>query len=252
MALAVLTFAACGGEESGCAEPVDVAGVWDTTSTVVSDNCDGRMSQTFPMTITQDGNALTAEIPELTFSGTICGNQIQMKGSFPDEDGTVTVNATLNVSAEGDSMQGSDNWTWTDGSESCSGSDSLSAISYRAPIYDACHNVEDCVQSADLCEELSVDFAGFTYVNAICTLTCETEGPLSPDCPRAWVGLLGSCYPSSVAGGIVDAAICFEPCYVDADCQVGFRCFGATDLCGADFTSCPIDENDAICVPGPS
>jgi len=49
-----------------------------------------------------------------------------MKGSFPEDDGTVTVNATLNVSAEGDSLQGSDNWTWTDGSESCSGSDSLS------------------------------------------------------------------------------------------------------------------------------
>jgi len=49
-----------------------------------------------------------------------------MNGSFPEDGGTVTVNATLIVSAEGDSMQGSDDWTWTDGSESCSGSDSLS------------------------------------------------------------------------------------------------------------------------------
>jgi len=126
MALAVLAFAACGDNGGDCAEPVDVAGEWEMTSTVVSDNCDGRMSQTFRMKITQDGNALTAETPELTFSGTICGNQIQMKGSSPEDDGTVTVNATLIVSAEGDSMQGSDNWTWTDGSESCSGSDSLS------------------------------------------------------------------------------------------------------------------------------
>lgn len=121
-----VAFVACGGEGADCAEPVDVAGEWEMTSTVVSDNCDGRMSQTFRMTITQDGNALTAETPELTFSGTICGNQIQMSGSFPEDDGTVTVNATLDVSAEGDSMQGSDTWTWTDGSESCSGSDSLS------------------------------------------------------------------------------------------------------------------------------
>ena len=126
MALAVLAFAACGDNGGDCAEPVDVAGEWEMTSTVVSDNCDGRTFQAFRMKITQDGNALTAEAPELTFSGTICGNQIQMKGSFPEDDGTVTVNATLNVSAEGDSMQGSDNWTWTDGSESCSGSDSLS------------------------------------------------------------------------------------------------------------------------------
>ena len=126
MALSV-AFVGCGGEGAGCAEPTaDVTGEWEMTSTVVSDNCDGRMSQTFPMTITQDANALTAEAPDVTFSGTICDNQIQMKGSFPEDDGTVTVNATLVVSADGNTMQGSDTWTWTDGSESCSGSDSLS------------------------------------------------------------------------------------------------------------------------------
>jgi hypothetical protein len=125
LALSV-AFVACGGEE-GCAEPVDVEGDWQMTSTVVSDNCDGRENQAFLMTITQDANALTAETPELTFNGTICGNQIQMKGSFPEDGGTVTVNGTLVVSADGNSMEGTDTWTWTDGSESCSGSDSLSA-----------------------------------------------------------------------------------------------------------------------------
>ena len=125
-----------------------------------------------------------------------------------------------------------------------------SGPAYPSPVYDACFTVDNCVETASLCEELSVDFGGFTYSNAICTLTCETEGPVSPDCPRAYVGLFGSCYPSSVAGGIHDAAICFEPCYVDLDCQLGFRCLGAEGLCGAD-PSCPVDENDAICVPGP-
>lgn len=122
---------------------------------------------------------------------------------------------------------------------------------YLSPVYDTCFSLNDCVETATLCEELSVDFAGFTYVNAICTLTCETEGSLSPDCPRALVGRSGSCYPSSVAGGIDDTPICFEPCDFLEDCLLGFRCLGAVDLCGADFTSCPIDENDAICVPGP-
>lgn len=135
LALSV-ALVACGSEE-GCAEPADVTGEWQMTSTVVSDSCDGRMSQTFPMTITQEGNALTAEAPELSFSGTICGSQIQMKGSFPEDGGTVTVNATLTVSADGNSMQGTDNWTWTDSSESCSGSDSLSAtriMTGQAPV----------------------------------------------------------------------------------------------------------------------
>ena len=125
MGLAVFAFAACG--DGGCADPVDVAGEWEVTSTVVSDNCDGRVSQTFTMTITQDANTLMAEVPETTYTGTICGNQLQMTGSFSEDGGTVTVNGTFVVSEDGSSMEGSDDWTWTDGVESCSGSDSLSA-----------------------------------------------------------------------------------------------------------------------------
>jgi len=126
-----------------------------------------------------------------------------------------------------------------------------SRAEYLSPVYDTCYTVDNCVETATLCEELSVDFAGFIHSNAICTLACETEGPVSPDCPRAWVGRFGSCYPSSTAGGIDDILICFEPCDLDGDCLEGFRCLGAEDLCGADLTSCPIDESDAICVPGP-
>ncbi|KPK14989.1 MAG: hypothetical protein AMJ62_11115 [Myxococcales bacterium SG8_38] len=122
---------------------------------------------------------------------------------------------------------------------------------YLIPVYDACFDVFDCVETATLCEELSVEFGGFSYVNAICTLECATQGALSPDCPRAWVGRWGSCYPSSVAGGIDDTLVCFEPCDFDEDCQVGFRCLSAVDLCGADVASCAVDAGAAICVPGP-
>jgi len=254
MALAVFAFVACGGEGADCADPVaDVTGEWKIHATPITDTCGGDLTPyTFFITATQEGNALTSQTPEGTMTGTICGDQVRMSLRSTEDGGTATVNMELTVSPDGNAAEGSDTWRWTSGAQSCGGSESLSAISNLAPIYDACHNGENCVQSADLCEELSVDFAGFTYVNAICILTCETEGPLSPDCPRALVGRSGSCYPSSVAGGITDALICFEPCDFLEDCQVGFRCFGALDLCGADFTSCPIDQNDAICVPGPS
>ncbi|MGB3052426.1 MAG: hypothetical protein WBB42_15605 [Polyangiales bacterium] len=122
---------------------------------------------------------------------------------------------------------------------------------FLTPVYDACFTVDECVETATLCKELIVEFAGLDYINSICTLTCVAEGPLSDDCPRAVVGLFGSCYPSSVAGGIDDTLICFDPCFFDEDCQEGFRCLGAAGLCGADLGSCPIDETDAICVPGP-
>lgn len=128
----------------------------------------------------------------------------------------------------------------------CSTSDDF----FLTPVYDACFDVYDCVETATLCEELSVEFGGYSYVNAICSLECGIEGALSPDCPRAWVGRLGSCYPSSVAGGIDDTLVCLEPCDFDDDCQVGFRCLDPVDLCGRD-ASCPVDEGDAICVPGP-
>lgn len=121
---------------------------------------------------------------------------------------------------------------------------------YQSLVYDACFSVNDCVEAASLCEELAVEFGGLEYINAICTRECSEQGPLSPDCPRAYVGRPGSCYPSSAAGGIDGTPVCFEPCDFDDDCLPGFRCLSASDLCGA-AEPCPIAPADAICVPGP-
>jgi hypothetical protein len=118
-------------------------------------------------------------------------------------------------------------------------------------LYDACFNVNDCVEAATRCEELAVEFAGLEYRNAICTTECAIEGPLSPDCSRALIGRRGSCYPSSIAGGVDGTLVCFEPCDTDASCLLGFRCLTAVDLCGGDPVTCPVAESDAICVPGP-
>ncbi|MGB8331145.1 MAG: hypothetical protein WCE62_13565 [Polyangiales bacterium] len=122
---------------------------------------------------------------------------------------------------------------------------------YATLVYDACYSVDDCVLAATLCEELTVEFGGELWSNAICTLGCATDGAVSPDCPRALVGRFGSCYPSSLAGGIDDSLICFEPCDVTEDCAPGFQCLDALDLCGVDEPSCAIDQGDAICVPSP-
>lgn len=107
-------------------EPVDVAGVWNMTATVVSDSCGGSGSNTYQVTITQSGNALTAQLRGGFLSGTINGNRIDLSGTVSEGGGTTTVSMTLTVSADGRSMQGSDDWSWTDGSQNCSGSDSLS------------------------------------------------------------------------------------------------------------------------------
>jgi len=119
-----------------------------------------------------------------------------------------------------------------------------------ASIYDTCFSVDDCVEAATRCEELSVEFGGSAYENAICTTECAMEGPVSPNCSRAYIGRQGSCYPASVAGGVDDTLVCFEPCDTDIDCLFGFRCLTALDLCGIDSSACPVAPNDAICVPG--
>jgi hypothetical protein len=128
----------------------------------------------------------------------------------------------------------------------CSGSTTVTPF-----IYDACFDIDDCVEAATLCEELAVEFAGFVYSNAICTTECAAEGALSPDCSRALIGRAGSCYPSSIAGGVDDTLVCFEPCDDDTSCLQGFRCLSGLDLCGANAAECPITPGDAICVPGP-
>jgi len=128
MALAVLTFAACGGKGGDCAEPSDIAGVWEITARGISDSCSGLGSYTFPLTIAQDGNTLSGESPDGTLAGTVCGDAIQMTGAVPGLyfGGTTTANLQLTISSDGNSVEGSDTWNSTSGSQSCVGSESLS------------------------------------------------------------------------------------------------------------------------------
>lgn len=123
---------------------------------------------------------------------------------------------------------------------------------FLSEVYDTCFAVDDCTPSATRCEELTTDFAGTEYTNAICTLECAELGARSADCPRGIVTTrFGSCYPSDAAGGASGTPVCFEPCDEDLNCLFGFRCLSDLDLCPAEG-ECDIDEGDAICVPGPN
>jgi len=128
LSAAPLSFAACGSSDNDCAEPAgDASGVWQMTATPTEDTCGGSLTPyTFPVTIIQDENALTGQTPEGAMTGTICGNQIRMSGSWTEAGVTQTVDLELTISADVSSVEGSDNWTWTDGADSCRGSESLS------------------------------------------------------------------------------------------------------------------------------
>jgi len=129
MALAVLAFAACGGDEGECAEPAaDVTGEWRIDATPITDTCGGSLAPyTFFITAAQEGNDVTSETPEGPMTGTICGDQLRLSGSWTEAGVAQTVNLELTVSIDGNSAEGSDTWTWADGTRSCGGSESLSA-----------------------------------------------------------------------------------------------------------------------------
>jgi hypothetical protein len=127
--LAGLAFAACGGNGGECAEPAaDVTGEWKIDATPVTDTCGGSLAPyTFFITAIQEGNAVTSETPEGPMTGTMCGDQLRLSGSWTEAGVAQTVNLELTVSMDGNSAEGSDTWTWTDGTRSCGGSESLSA-----------------------------------------------------------------------------------------------------------------------------
>jgi len=135
LTLILFALAACGGGGGGGgggvggggpASPIaDVSGTWTITEQGVSD-CEGEETFSrgpYQVTVTQTGNNLTVVTPVGTFSGTINGDKVSWGGSYPEQGGgTTTINSmTLTVAADGNSFSGSSTWSWSDGTESCSG-----------------------------------------------------------------------------------------------------------------------------------
>lgn len=134
VALALAPLVACADVDSNDDPPVDVAGTWNLTDTVGQNNCGDSGSSSYSVEVTQNENALTVSTPVGVFSGAINGNTVQWTGSFPEDGGTTTINSmTLTVSADGNSLSGSSNWSWTDGSESCSGTTNTTGTRASSP-----------------------------------------------------------------------------------------------------------------------
>ena len=98
-------------------------------ATIGSDSCGGTGSYTFEFVITQEANTLNAASDNGDLRGTIFGSRIQMSGILRDiDEGNLTLQVTLTVSADGNTMQGSHTYIWYGGGISdCVGSGSLRA-----------------------------------------------------------------------------------------------------------------------------
>ena len=119
----------CGDGEAGCAEPVaDPGGTWCMTATNIENSCTGELydPHDFFFTIFQEGSDLSAASNWGWLEGTICGDQIRMSGEGGRDDLTVTGNMELTISADGNSVEGSEAWTATRPDLNCRGRDLLS------------------------------------------------------------------------------------------------------------------------------
>ena len=117
---------------SGGTEPppseIDVTGTWSVAE-VDSSNCDDSgATRTTTWNVTQNGSSVTVTAigSNAALTGTITGNTINLQGSFPEDGGITTVTSTtITVSATGNSISGSETWTWSDGFDFCFGTTSV-------------------------------------------------------------------------------------------------------------------------------
>lgn len=113
-----------GGSDTPTTVQADVSGDWNVTENITSSCPDDARYNQYGIKVTQSGAKLTVLVSGLSFAGTIDGNTIGWKGSYPQDGGTTTINTmTLTLAGDGNSINGTDAWSWVsgNGAEKCSG-----------------------------------------------------------------------------------------------------------------------------------
>lgn len=136
----LLTACSGGGDGGGgnsLEDPIgDISGTWSIAETVetATADCSGEVgtSTNYPVSISQSSNDLTvsAYIPDLgtykDFKGTLDGNKIEWTGTYPEDGGTTTIESMdITVDSTCNTLHGSANWSWSDGTYSCTGTTSV-------------------------------------------------------------------------------------------------------------------------------
>jgi len=114
-----------GGNNAESIAPIgDMSGTWQVAGTDTSSTaaCNG-VAFNITATIVQSGSNLNVTgFRTSSLSGTISGNQMSFAGSYPEDGGTTTISQSiLSITSDCNQFSGSDSWSWTDGSFSCSG-----------------------------------------------------------------------------------------------------------------------------------
>ena len=141
--LSTLLFACGGGGGSGDGGKtgtVNVAGEWNINETINDQACGGNGdTDSYAITVSQNGSNITVVAPNGTFSGTFSGSVLSWTGQYQDSDGWVSITSmSLNVS--NNSFSGTANWDWRESSNGpvvCSGTTQVTgskAVSTEPPV----------------------------------------------------------------------------------------------------------------------
>jgi len=115
-----------GGSDGGggtTGDVPDVSGSWTVDETVDGSDCgEGTTTDSYTIAVTQNGTQLTVTSEGDTFTGTLSGNTLSWTGSYAEDGGTTTITTlSITLDASGNNGSGTAAWTWTDGTETCSG-----------------------------------------------------------------------------------------------------------------------------------
>jgi hypothetical protein len=140
--LALALFALGCGDDDDPVSPqppsANLTGTWQfvVDITVETGICTGNNEPTWQATVdivqaendvtaTSDWNSVPGTGPH-EFGGTLSGNQLVLDGSYPEGTGTTLALYELTVSENGNSMSGTETWTYVGDEGTCS--DSMSEI----------------------------------------------------------------------------------------------------------------------------
>ncbi|WP_024461978.1 hypothetical protein [Marinimicrobium sp. LS-A18] len=123
------------GSDGGSDTTIDLNGTWTFSVTEDATECGSDFEESYVenYTIEQSGTDLTViDYLGTEFSGTLDGTSVNWSGTYDEDNGQTTNSVSATINGVGDpvglTIEGTGQWTYTEGDFSCSGTTTYSAI----------------------------------------------------------------------------------------------------------------------------
>lgn len=116
---------------AGFNDPGDsgLQGKWRVTDEIDAEACgEGSDIVIYELSVQHQGQDLKVISSVGEFDLALNGNSLQWSGSYAEDGGTTTTTIDATVAETFDELSGSSEWTWSNGSFSCSGTSTFSAV----------------------------------------------------------------------------------------------------------------------------